>query len=236
MCLDVDGANTSSGTNIQVYEWNGSNAQLFDFEEVKEDEPVPDPAPEPEPEPIEEPEIINNEPAIADGLYKINTKLDSNKYLDINDISTANEANLHIWESTKGLNQKFQITYLNNGYYKIQVKHSGKVLDVASAGTTNGTNVWQYDDNGSDAQQWKIEKLADGKYKIESKCNKLCLDVDGGNPNNGTNVQVYKWNGSNAQIFDFEETEVQAIENGLYEIQMTKDNNMVLEVENGSTK
>ena len=212
--LDVNGANNSNGTNIQVYEGNGSKAQQFKFEEE---------------------ENIEAKKTLEDGIYKINTKINSNKYLDINGGSTQNGANAQIWDNGNVYQQRFQVTYLNNGYYKLEALHSRKVLDVESAGKNNGTNVWQYEYNESDAQQWILKELEDGYYRIISKCNKLSLDVAGGKDQNGTNVQVYEWNGSNAQQFKFEKVETlqgkKTIEDGTYKIKMSSTDNMLVTVE-----
>lgn len=219
LSLDVSGGNSLNGTNIQVYEWNESSAQQFKFEEV---------------------EKIEKEKTLENGIYKINTKINNEQYLDINGGSKENGANLQIWEKSNVNQQRFKITYLNNGYYKIEAYHSNKALDVANAGQTSGTNIWQYENNGSDAQQWILKKLDNGYYRIISKCNKLSLDVSGGNSLNGTNIQVYEWNGSNAQQFKFELSEPvigkKTISDGVYKIQLATTENMLLSVQNRNKK
>ncbi len=54
--------------------------------------------------------------------------------------------------------QRYKITKLNDGYYKIQSINSGKVLDVYAGLKQSGTNVQQYTWNNTDAQKWKILK------------------------------------------------------------------------------
>ena len=168
--------------------------------------------------------IKATEQTIEEGTYKINTCIDSNKYIDVSRGSKNNEANIQIWDKSNVDQQKYEITYLNNGYYKITAVHSGKGLDVESAGKDNGTNVWQYEWNGSDAQQWIIQEEGNGKYSIISKCNELYLDVNGANNSNGTNVQEYEGNGSKAQQFKFEKYEPlqgkKTIEDGTYKIKI----------------
>ena len=97
--------------------------------------------------------------------------------------------------------QRYKITKLNDGYYKIQSINSGKVLDVYAGLKQSGTNVQQYTWNNTDAQKWKILSKGNGYYSFISKCNGLYLDIYAGSTNNGANVQVYKGNGSNAQKF-----------------------------------
>ena len=219
LCVDVYGAYGSNGTNVQTYQGNGSAAQQFTFEEVKEWQP---------------------KRTIKDGVYKIKANVGSNMCVDIDAGSKANEANVQIWSSNNVEQQKFQVTYLNNGYYKIIALHSGKALDVNNGGTANGTNVKQYSDTGSTAQQWVIQESGqhEGYYNVASRCNNLCLDIAGGIANNGTNVQMYDYNGTEAQEFKFDEVEnVEAtytIAEGTYKIASALNENQVIDVDAGS--
>ena len=215
--LDINGAKAESGTNVQVYKSNGSNAQKF-----KIDKPS---------------NSSQTKPAktISDGVYRIESKLNNKMVVDISEESKANEANVQIWENYNKKNQMFHVKNLGNGYYSIRAVHSKKSLDVVGAGTSVGTNVNQYDYNGSDAQQWIIRDTGDNEYfYIISKCNLLYLDIAGGIAQSGTNVQMYKPNGSNAQMFKFEKAEYQEIDDGIYEIEMAKDSNKVIDVSGGS--
>ncbi len=143
LCLDVYGAYSSNGTNVQMYQGNGTVAQQFVFEEVKE---------------------WKAEKTLTDGIYKIRANVGRNMCLDIDGGKKTDGANAQIWESNNVNQQKFQVTYLENGYYKIIALHSGKSLDVNNAGKENGTNVKQYEyrDN-NDAQQWIIQEVESTK-------------------------------------------------------------------------
>ena len=178
---------------------------------------------------------------IKDGVYKIKSKVSSNSFIDISSGSKENGANVQIWENADVDQQKFQITYLESGYYKIEALHSKKVLDVQSAGKIKGTNVWQYEYNGTDAQKWIIKDVGNGYYNITSKCNGLCLDISGGKSSNGTNIQVYTENGTNAQQFKLEEVvqidlleSEQTIEDGFYKINSGLNANKYLDISAGS--
>ncbi len=213
--LDIAGANAQNGIQMQVYEGNGSNAQKFKFEKIEK--------------------TIGTK-TIENGTYYIETKLNTNMVFDITGNSKNNGAKLQLWEKSFELtdNQKFQITYINNGYYKIEAKHSGKVLDIPGAATSNGTKIQQYDNNGTDAQQWIIKDAGDGYYYIISKCNDLYLDIAGANAQNGIQMQVYEGNGTNAQKFKFEKVEVlvgeQTLEDGAYKIKVA-NTNMAFDIE-----
>ena len=164
-----------------MYKANGSIAQKFIFE-------------------------ATSAQAIENGMYEIQTALNTNKVLDVSGGSTANFANIQIWGRSDVNQQKFNVTHLGNNYYTIQAVHSKKVLDVAGAGKTNGTNIQQYASNNSDAQKWLIKDLGDGYYSIISKCNNLYLDIAGASTKDGTNVQMYKGNHTASQKFKFVKT------------------------------
>ena len=214
--LDVYGAMANNGTQMQIYEGNESNAQKFKLEKI-------------------ETEIIG-EQTVEDGTYYISSKLNTNMVFDITGNSLKNSAKLQIWEKSLELtdNQKFEITYLNNGYYKLIAKHSNKSLDIPGASTSNCTKIQQYEWNETDAQQWIIKDAGDGYYYIISKCNGLYLDIAGAIANNGVQVQIYKGNGSNAQKFKLEKEEEikgkQSIEDGTYKIKVA-DTNMVFDID-----
>ena len=219
--LDICGADTSNGTNVQMYEQNGTNAQKFNLVKLRQQE-------------------LKNGQEIEDGIYNIKLALDSNKVLDISEGSKKNGANLQIWKDSNVLQQEFIITFMEDGYYKIQVLHSNKVLDVQGANKNNGANVQQYESNDTDAQRWIIKKTQDGYYNMISKCNNLYLDICGANTSNGTNVQMYKGNGTKAQKFIFIDVNEKnavpqnSIEDGVYKIECLIDLNKVLDISEGS--
>ena len=219
--LDVAYGQAQNRANIQVYSGNGTNAQNFIFEPVTESD---------EKENVENNETISGTQTIADGTYAIKTAIDNKYGLDVIQASARNSANIQLFQYKKQSQQKFNIEYIGDGYYKITALHSGKVLDVAGAGKVQGTNVWQYELNNSDAQKWVIKEAGDGYYNIISKCNGLYLDVANGQAKNGSNIQVYSGNGTNAQKFKFERT----ILDGTYSIQTAINNKYVLDVSQAS--
>ena len=179
--------------------------------------------------------------ALEDGTYYIKSKLNENMVFDVADNSKNNYAKIQLWEKSAEStdNQKFEISNIGNGYYKIIAKHSKKSLDIPGASNINCTKIQQYDSNGTDAQQWIIKDAGDGYYSIISKCNGLYLDVYGAMANNGTQMQIYEGNGSNAQKFKLEKIETgiigkQTIKDGTYYIKSKLNTNMVFDVVNNS--
>ena len=175
--LDLYGASTSIGLKLQVYDYNGSKAQRFYLDPVYDTQPL------------------------GNGTYTVASSKDSGYVLDVSAASTRNGANVQIYGANDTNAQKFDFTYLGNGYYKIANANSNKALDVAAAGSAPGTNVQQYEWNGSSAQQWKLTVNEDGSYSLRSKCSSLFLDISGGICENGRNIQIYTGNGTPAQKY-----------------------------------
>mgnify|MGYP005759527933 CR=1 FL=1 len=172
--LDIYCGILAPGTNIRVYGANGTVAQKWVLEEEYESQDL------------------------EDGVYTIQSSLNTSRVLDIANGSTANGANVWIYTANSTNAQKFSITAVSDGYYKIQSVNSGKVLDVANGSSLAGANVQQYTWNGSDAQLWRFIDAGNGEYYIQSKLG-TALDVSGGVSAAGTNVQVYTLNNTTSQ-------------------------------------
>ena len=130
------------------------------------------------------------------GLYTVESKV-GGRVLDINEGSLANEANAQIWERNGTAAQLFDIGWnsdLSANY--LQNKASGRFVDAAGGDGT--VNVWQYDGNGSHAQNWFLEPAGDGWYYVRNLFG-YYLDVDGLVDANGTNVKTWTFNGTDAQ-------------------------------------
>lgn len=172
--LDISSAVFAAGTNVQTYTANGSNAQKWQLTTEYESMEV------------------------KEGVYTIQTSLSTGHVLDVVSGSSANGANIQIYISNNTAAQKFRITAVENGYYKIENVASGKVLDVANASRASGANVQQYSWNATDAQLWRFIDAGNGKCHIQSKLGTV-LDVKNGSASSGNNVQAYKANQTDAQ-------------------------------------
>jgi uncharacterized repeat protein (TIGR02543 family) len=181
MVLDLPNAASASGTKLQLYISNGTAAQRF---------------------------VVNALSApLKDGTYTVVSALASNKVLDVAGGSTANGANIQLYQANGTAAQSFKLSYdVTTGYCILTNTKSNKVLDVAGASTASGANVWSYQSNNTLAQRWTIAagKTA-GTYALYSALNGLALDVAGGKTANGTNVQMYAVNGTPAQVWTFKE-------------------------------
>ena len=80
----------------------------------------------------------------------------SGRSVDIAGISTADGANINLWDYWAGNNQKFIFTPTDSGYFRLTPVHSGKAIAVSGASTGDGANVLQWQYNGGGDQQWKF--------------------------------------------------------------------------------
>ncbi|MBR1930323.1 MAG: RICIN domain-containing protein [Lachnospiraceae bacterium] len=129
LALDVSGANTANGANVQQWTPNGTDAQSWYVS-------------------------FNND----DSTYVITSAL-NNKALDMADWSTVNGGNLIMWDNNNTNNQRWYITGIDNGYCFFINKHSNKAMDVAEWSTASGGNVHQWDYFAQANQQWRFEAI-----------------------------------------------------------------------------
>jgi alpha-galactosidase len=111
----------------------------------------------------------------------------SGRCLDVNQASTANGAQMLIWDCHSNANQQFT----QNGQ-ALQVM--GKCLD-APANATGGTRVQIWDCNGATNQRWTLNTNG----TISNAQNGLCLDVNNGATANGTAVILWSCHGGTNQ-------------------------------------
>ncbi|HEY4788063.1 MAG TPA: RICIN domain-containing protein, partial [Bacteroidales bacterium] len=118
----------------------------------------------------------------------------SGKALDVVSKSTAEGANIQQWTYYATPNQRWVVTYLGNGYYKIKSVNSGRLVSLSSKNySADGDNVLQLADFNSDTQLWQIADVGNGYYKIINKYSGKGLDVQGGTSSTGNGVNVQQW-------------------------------------------
>lgn len=142
--------------------------------------------------------VKDNDRLVSNGTYTLIPKCAEFLMLDVKDASTKNQANIQVATGTSNSAQRFEITYLDNGYYEIVAKVSGLALDVSA--NKSGANVWQWTRNKSDAQLWKIIDAGGGYYYLQSKLNNnYYLTIENAGTKSGTNVQITTKNNSDSQ-------------------------------------
>lgn len=180
LSLDVKGGNFASSSNVQVYTSNDYAAQRFRLRSTSAD--------------------------VVNGTYFIRMASRANSVLDVSGGSSADGANVQIWQNNDTGAQKWNFSRNVDGSYTIVNAASGKALDVKDAAASSGTNIQQWSRNGSAAQRWYIEYVSGG-FRLSSALNTaFVIDVSGGNAANGTNVALYASNDSKAQRFTFKAT------------------------------
>ncbi|MBQ9021664.1 MAG: RICIN domain-containing protein [Eggerthellaceae bacterium] len=213
MRLDVTGALTGNGTNIQIYETNNTEAQKFYF--VKQAGLTA---------------AYKQGKTLAADIYEI-APLDNNKLrIDIQGQTGAARANVQLENKSKSATQKFQLSYKGNGLYQFTDIGSAKVLDVAGGSKAAGANIWQYKSNSTIAQFFYIKPSGNG-YQIVSALSNLAFEAKGGT-SAGANIQLQAQ--ANVQTQKFAFTKSQLIDDGTYVISSALASPMVLDVAGGS--
>lgn len=142
------------------------------------------------------------------GRYRIRPASSDIRVLDVRGASKALGADVLVYRSNNGLNQLFDVSYDEDGYYTIKSVNSGQVLDVYGAQAKSGTRVIQYKANGHANQKWvlsqSLDTRGDAVYTVGSALpGNFMLDVYGGKDANDTKVQIWAKNTTKAQKFYF---------------------------------
>ena len=246
--LDVVAAGTSNNTGVWQYDYNGTNAQKWIFEKVKDNQFRIISKQSGSCLTNSNSNLVVNEKNLGNSqifnIIRVNNKsqgkvLNNGLYqitLGNNVITTTGNdicAAVKVQGNNNSKMQRVNIVYGSDGYYTISFEQTGKALDVVAAGTTNNTGIWQYNSNGTDAQKWIIEKVKDGQYKIISKRSGSYLT------NSNSNLVVNKNNLGNNQIFNIELVNVtskgKVIKEGIYEIELGTNSNQAMDVINANT-
>ena len=178
--LDVAGASTVNGTNVQVHGSNGTDAQRFYVDQV-------DP--------------------LQDGMYTLHIGSNYKQVVDVAGGSSSDGANIQSWESNNSGAQKWNIFKNNDGSYRIINAVNGKALDVSEAKAYVGANVQQYTWNGSNAQKWIVRYDREAGFVFESSLNaNLVLETSSYDAGNGVNIQLGTASGRGNQRFCLERT------------------------------
>ena len=143
---------------------------------------------------------------LSDGLYTIVSAVNNNSVFDIEWASMVDEGNLVISNRNGGNNQKFDVTYLGNGYYKIEAHHSKKALDVYNASTERLAKVQQCGYHRGMNQKWILRSAGDGYYYIISANNGMYMDLPNADISPGNSIWMNWGNGSPAEKWKFEST------------------------------
>ena len=140
-CLDVSGASSASGANVQLYGSNGTSAQKFYMSE-----------------------------ALSDGSRFI-LPLTGPNALDVSNGSHESGANVQQWEVNGTAAQRWFVSNAGSGFSTIRNVASGNALDVSNGIARNSQNVQVWGFNNTAAQRFIVQNLSDSaKRDIQAVC------------------------------------------------------------------
>ena len=256
--LDVSGGSADDGANVQIYQYNGTNAQRWHLAASDKGEGLFTIAS------LVSGKVLdvaaagtydgaNVQTWTANGtdaqlwrlvksgsFWRIESVLKSDFALDIAGGSNRDGTNAHAWTSNGTAAQLFELMALKpdvkpstalvaNGAYIISNANSNKVLDVSAGSRDSGANVQQWTSNSTYAQRFWLESDGAGFYRVFNLGSGLALDVNGADLFPGANVQQWSANDSAAQLWSLRSTS-----DGNY-IFISKANGLALDV-NGASK
>ncbi|VUD40229.1 Endoglucanase C307 [Thalassocella blandensis] len=135
----------------------------------------------------------NGNPNLAGRYYIKNRK--SGLFMDVQDFSTANGANILQWHFHGDSNQQYDLVHQGNGAYAIQPVVSGKALDVDAVSSTNGANVHQWDFVGGNNQKFIAHAVEGNFVQLVAMHSGKVIEVVNGSVDPGANVQ--QWDNNN---------------------------------------
>lgn len=94
---------------------------------------------------------------VGNGVYSISS-VPSGRVLDIQAGSSANRAELQIYDNYNAKNQQFILVNAGNGYHQLVARHCGKVIEVPDFSTTLGQVIKLYDNNNQTCSYWNIQR------------------------------------------------------------------------------
>ena len=148
---------------------------------------------------------------VDNGLYSIQPQCAPNSELTVLNASKDHSVPVVIYSKNsqnhkQKSHQKWQVTKLNNGYYKITAENSGLALNNHNGSNANGNPITLWDYSGF-CQEFRFFDAGNGYYIIQPKNVNGVLDVSGGSSANNTRIQLFQYNGSAAQKWKLERRE-----------------------------
>lgn len=188
--LDVSSAGTKDGTNVQLYQYNGSKAQLWKISHDSAGYVILTN--------VNSGKVLD----VKEGRTSDETNVQQYQY---------NGSRAQKWIAVK--QSDGSITLLS-------ALTAGIALDLHNGVIGNWQNVQIFHVDGTQAQKWIFKRhtntddlananrgtIGAGTYAIRSAVNQsYTLDVKNGSKDNGANVQVYGYNRTNAQVWKITE-------------------------------
>lgn len=188
--IDVPGASAQAGTLLQSYTANGTSAQRWSISSQQAAVRLNGFA-------------AQHRNDLQDGTVTLGTALSTSMVLDVAGASTANGAQVRLWNSNGTKAQRWRVSHDQLGHVTFTNVQSGKVLDVVAASTSNSAAIDQFEMNGTYAQKWIAVRGSNGSLTLYSAlASGMVLDVSGGSSAAGTKVQLFTSNSTSAQLWN----------------------------------
>ena len=213
LSITVEGNIENGSKMILVKTENNNNQMLYFFNETE------------------------SERTVKDGVYRLAVGADSNKTIEIAGSNTSDGAKVGIWDYGNVPAQKFNIEYVDEGYYKITARHTGKSLTVKNGNLSEGAEIVQTTYEGLDSQKWIIRDSKVNGLVISLKSNPLLSITVEGNIENGSKMILVKTeNNNNQMLYFFNETESErTVKDGVYRLAVGADSNKTIEIAGSNT-
>lgn len=208
--LEIDGEEAQAKTNVQTEQFVEEEAQKWVVTEIEESLLRP----------------------VEDGTYVIKNSASKGKSLT----QVSSKIQLKLFENIS--EQKFNVQYISDGYYKITDTATGKVLDVRNASADVGASLQVYSSNDTDAQRWRIVSAGNGAYYIKSKLGTFVMPKSA-STSEGVTVQMDSYRSATAaQRWEFDSkavnTSARPFEDGTYVIGTKLSGSKVLDLSGAS--
>lgn len=142
--------------------------------------------------------------SVPDGTYRLRQGSPSGDTVEVAECETADESALRMWSRVAGSSdhcQRWTVTSLGGGTYRIVKADSSQALDACSSSTP-----WLFGYSGRSCQQWRITSAGGGGYTLSVASSGQALQPEGCSTSNGAGVRVAAPTGSSCQTWYFEDT------------------------------
>jgi len=140
----------------------------------------------------------------ADGRYQLSPKGGTTQ-MDVTSSDPGDGVNIQVYRASSHDNQKFDVTHVGGGYYKVLAVHSGKAVEVADSSTADGANVQQWTYTGADNQLFEITNEGGGYYALRAKHSGKVVAATG--TKSRSNVEQVTFTGADLQLWLFSTTQ-----------------------------
>jgi hypothetical protein len=133
--------------------------------------------------------------ATAGASFRIQNR-NSGKVLGVDQMSTANSANVVQYDDNGTADHLWQLVDGGTGFVKVRNLSSGKLLGVDQMSTADSARVVQYDDNGTADHLWALVDPGNGYLRLKNKNSGKVLAVAGPSTANSAQVTQFADNGT----------------------------------------